>query len=954
MRLTLGPFFLGVLCAQPAPAPGADRFSRPIVVPTATDNYPNSFLGPSGHCEGFSVDLLDAVARVMDFRLQRIIKTSGDNRIALQNGELDIFQSYSYTPERESYADFSASYLDLKGGLFINRARRAEFARVSDLEARDILIVGPQSIGERFVRERLPKARISYARSGELALREIQEGRHDALFLTRLTALSAIEHYRLTEVVPLGGPLDGYDVRLCFAVRKGDAALLARLNEGLAILHRTGEFERIYRQWYGHQEARRFSRDEVAGYVTAALALALIVTLWAFFRQRELRRRISQQAREIASSRAILAEAQRLAHVGHSERTLGEHESITWSDEIYRIFERDPQLGPPRFDELMTYAVEDDRAPWGEMLRRAIRDGAPYEMEIRIAPRPGLRKIIHVRGRPTRDADGKITGLFGTAQDVTDWRHAQDALRQSEQRLRALYDTLPHALGVVEQTEGVWRLASFNPGVVRLLGLVAAPATGAAFADIGLDRGRQAYWTGLFDRSARERAAFFVEHTDHERKRDYAVTLLPFADSPQRPRCCFFVEDVTERKSKDAEIAQGRRLRAIGELVGGIAHEFNNLLTPILLKSDQLQHDPAQTAAARSELKVITEAARRSADLTRRLLAFGRTNDRSTEQIDLPVILKSNVDLVRQTIDRRIAIAQHLPPALPILCLNTGDLHQILLNLLLNARDTLAEKLVHPPSPDWLPAIEITAAVLPAHAVAPLQPVPGPAPLQWVRLTVRDNGIGMAPAVIERIFEPFYTTKQVGAGTGLGLATVWHLVADLGGRIDVDSTVGLGTAFHVCLPVHTPAASSPAPLAAPAAAPDPPAPRHVLLVEDEALISRLVIAVLRRAGHTVEHAANGQAAWELLRATPHKFDAVLMDLNMPGLSGLQLARLARSLPYTRPLFVMSGRVTEDERAELQLLKITAVIQKPFTNDELLATLTTAGMSATPFAQGSGA
>jgi two-component system, cell cycle sensor histidine kinase and response regulator CckA len=940
---------LGSASAQPDPALPVDRFSKPIIVPTSTDNYPNSFLGPSGHCEGFAVDLLDAVARVMDFRLERIERKTGEDRAALINGTIDILQSYSYSLERESYAAFSASYLDLKGGLFINKSRQREFPRVDRLDGQEILIVGPQSIGERFVHDRLPKSKIAYERSGEAALRTIQENKYAALFLTRLTALSAIEHYNLHDVVPLGGPLESYDVRLCFAVRKGDAPLLARLNEGLAILHRTGEFDRIYRKWFGTLEVERFSRDEVAGAVTAALALGLVVTLWAFFRQHELRRRVSQQAQEIAESRAILAEAQRLAHVGHSQRTLGARETITWSDEIYRIFERDPKLGPPLFDELMSYAVEDDRVRWSEVLRDASLEGKSYEMEVRIAPRPGMLKIIHVRGRPMRDASGAVTGLFGTAQDVTEWRRAQDALRQSEQLLRALYNTLPHALGVVEHIDRTWRLVSFNPGAVRLLGLPDSPAAGTAISELGLGAAREAYWTGLFDRSARENSPLFVEHTDQERKRDYAITLLPLGDSSQRPRCCFFIEDITERRLKDSEISRGRRLRAIGELVGGIAHEFNNLLTPILLKSDQLQHDPAHPPALRAELKVITDAARRSADLTRRLLAFGRTNERAAEEIDFQAILKSNVELVRQTIDRRIFISDELPPELPLLHLNSGDLHQIFLNLLLNARDTLAEKLVRSSTADWSANIEVTATVLSATTITPLQITSEPPPEKWLRVTVRDNGMGMPPTVIERIFEPFYTTKQVGSGTGLGLATVWHLVSDLGGRIDVESTVGQGSAFHVCLPVR--------PLPAKAIAPAKPGvftvssgptiSRHLLVVEDEDLISRLVLAFLRRAGHTVEHAANGHAGWELLSANPAKFDAVLMDLNMPGFSGLELARRARALPYSRPLFVMSGRVTDEERAELKRLKISAVIQKPFTNDELLSAFSAAGITSAP-------
>jgi len=197
----------------------------------------------------------------------------------------------------------------------------------------------------------------------------------------------------------------------------------------------------------------------------------------------------------------------------------------------------------------------------------------------------------------------------------------------------------------------------------------------------------------------------------------------------------------------------------------------------------------------------------------------------------------------------------------------------------------------------------------------------------------------MTPAVVERIFEPFYTTKQIGQGTGLGLATVWHVVAEFGGRVDVESTPGEGTAFHLSLPVRSRPARDgslhPFGAGAPAA---PAKPRKLLLAEDEEPVSRIVTALLRREGHTVVLATDGHNAWQQLSAAPAEFDAVIMDLNMPGLSGLDLARRARALPYDRPLVVMSGRVTEDERLELARLRIDAIINKPFTLEMLRAML----------------
>jgi len=198
---------------------------------------------------------------------------------------------------------------------------------------------------------------------------------------------------------------------------------------------------------------------------------------------------------------------------------------------MYRIFERDPKLGPPLFRRIDGVWPGRDRARWGEALRVAAnrRPGVRTRGSHRTAKRPAQD---HSHPRTRRDGhDGRAIGLFGTAQDVTASRRAEDALRQSEQLLRALYDTLPHALGVVELAADGWRLMSFNPGAVRLLGLTETPVAGAALSKLGLGDIRQSFWSGLFDRGIRERATLFVEHTDHERKRDFAITLLPLGPS---------------------------------------------------------------------------------------------------------------------------------------------------------------------------------------------------------------------------------------------------------------------------------------------------------------------------------------------------------------------------------------------------------------------------------------
>ena len=256
-----------------------------------------------------------------------------------------------------------------------------------------------------------------------------------------------------------------------------------------------------------------------------------------------------------------------------------------------------------------------------------------------------------------------------------------------------------------------------------------------------------------------------------------------------------------------------------------------------------------------------------------------------------------------------------------------------MLNLLLNARDTLMEKLALDATNSWKAHITAEGMEL-SHGAGDTTPPHGSSrpPLNWLRLTVRDNGMGMTTDVRERIFEPFYTTKEVGKGTGLGLATVWHLVTRLGGRVTVESEPGKGSAFHVWLPVTSP---KPAPPATPPPVEIRPTKTsaNILLVEDDELVAKTVLTALRRMGHQVTHQTNGNEAWDHLRSHP-AYDLLLLDLDLPGISGIEIARRARAMHYSGRVLIASGRLSESEIHELDTLQVDGKIQKPFTPQDL--------------------
>ncbi|MGC4074553.1 MAG: transporter substrate-binding domain-containing protein [Nibricoccus sp.] len=783
---------------RPEFPPIAER--QPLRVGSTSDSFPYGYLGSDGKWTGFSADLFDAVARVMNLQFEREGVSGKELHDRFRLGEFDMLQSWSQSADREAYAEFSVPFLTLQGSIFVRKD--GPIHSIEDLNGQPFAIIGVNSIAEKFLRDRSLRIKPLYVSSSDEALRLIDDGRCAGAFISHLTALAVIDRAHLKHVVMLGSPIPDYDIRHCFAVHKGDAQLLARLNEGLAILNRTGEYNAIYRKWFKRFDPEVFTGEQVVRYVLAALTLGFLAALWGFIRQRTLHKRIAGQAAELTEKESLLS---------------------------------------------------------------------------------------------------------------------------------ALYQNIPTGMCVFEtRPEGRFVL-SINPQAELTFGLSASAAVGRSLGELPLPQGLAELLAKIFLRPAVAGEILREEFKLGETRQHLLVTLVPLASSLRGfPRLCVLTEDVTRRRQLDEEIAQSRRLRAIGELVGGIAHEFNNLLTPAMLKIGEIQADWAGDARLQTEVGLIQRVVIRSSELTHRLLAFGRKSGAPLETAHLALLATSCVELLRQTIDRRIVIESSIPPTIPPLQINATDLHQALLNLLLNARDTLTDKLSLRPE-NWTPRIQISVSQLPPEAVEPPAGRERPA-LGWQRLTVRDNGQGMTPDVRERIFEPFFTTKGVGQGSGLGLATVWHTVVESGGHITVESVMGEGTAFHLVLPAYPASSSINTAPAQPVSR--LPAPSRIFIAEDEELIAQTLVTVLRRAGHQVDHAPDGAQAWDRIQDKLPGYDLLIFDINMPGLDGIELSRRVRaSARYIGKILIISGRLSPAEKDVLTGIGVDSMLSKPFTMDQ---------------------
>ena len=585
-----------------------------------------------------------------------------------------------------------------------------------------------------------------------------------------------------------------------------------------------------------------------------------------------------------------------------------------------------------RGEELTGYPEAEQRgrpiwsllAPEGaaEAQRRlqAVRSGQGVDpsFETEVVRRDGVR--VSVESNVTSVfKDGQLVGRLAVVHDISTRRRAETALRDTSQRLQTLIDAAPVAIIAMDEA---WRVVLWNKSATRMLGWNEHEVLGQAVPTIP-DHKRAEFDAAV---AQNRRGVATLYETQRRRKDGTLIDVIsstaPLVDARGRVTGSMGVlVDLAEQKQLEEQLRQSQKMEAVGQLAGGIAHDFNNLLTVIGGRTYLLLTTLPEKHPGRPNVELIQETAERAAVLTRQLLAFSRKQILALQVLDLNTIVASIERILRRLIGEHIQLVIE-PSATPgWVKVDPGQMEQVILNLSVNARDAMPEggRLT-------IRTAHVGVAEAAARTHAEIQA--GPA----VLLEVRDTGIGMTDEIRTRIFEPFFTTKPAGHGTGLGLATVYGIVKQSGGTIEVLSQPGQGSTFQIYLPrVEETEATSPT---------DAPAPRHIggsetiLLVEDAEDVRDLARDILGLMGYNLMTASNPVEAIQVSQDHSGVIHLLLTDVVMPGMSGRQLAdRLVADRPGLKVLF-MSGYTDNAIVHHGVLDPGTAFVQKPFTPDSL--------------------
>ena len=708
---------------------------------------------------------------------------------------------------------------------------------------------------------------------------------------------------------------------------------------------------------------------------------------WMIVRE-EVERKKSEES--LRRSREMLARTEGIAHIGSWEWEIAT-DTVTWSDELFHIFGIDPGGKAPSWAEHDQLYHPEDMKRLRKAVESAVSDGAPFELELRVLRQDGTGRTCLAQGFAGRTDDGKVTRLFGTLRDVTEIKALEKSLdrerRQSEREkdlllgrykrkaieMEAMFNGAELLLQdkdfettSKEIVDMCRRLTGARRGFMPLAsahgmsGAILFPDTGGSPPDDSFGKtfsgedliarvqeAGRAFHENDFPRSPLSKSmpaglgrienALFAPVMDNEK----TVGLIVLADKEGG-----FVESDSKIVSALGELAavswkqnatrqalhesamrlrQIEKLESLGNLAGGIAHDINNILSAIIGYTQLALEDVGKGSLMESHLNEVHTAGMRATELVRQILTFARRVDTEFKPVKVSLIAKEVLKLLRSTIPADIAIQSEIQSESLVLG-DVTQIHQVFLNLCTNAAQAMesegGELRVR------LRDVRLEKNVLNRHREMSIGPG------DYLEITISDTGAGIAPEQVGRIFDPYFTTKELGRGTGMGLSTVHGIVKAYNGEIVVRSQLGEGSSFTIYLPATKRRSEADKYVAKEL----PGGRESVLVVDDEAPIANMTKMILRRLGYRVTTRTDSQEALELFREGPDRFDLAITDMAMPNMTGDKLARELKKIRPDLPVVLCTGYSNKVSGKTAEQLGVAALVMKPLGRAKLAETV----------------
>ncbi|MGK5093832.1 transporter substrate-binding domain-containing protein [Deltaproteobacteria bacterium TL4] len=906
------------------------RLVKTIIV----DNYyPYTFVNAKGNPDGFSLDLAKAVAKVMGLNLEITANSWDQAQKALKAGIINFLPMMAYSKERDKIFDFSTPHT-IAYDAFFTRKNHISIESIEDLKGKKVIVMKHDQAHDYLLSSSMIKyIDLKFIDNLPDALRLLSSGEVDAALMPKLVGLIHIRDLNLNNLEPSPLIVEEYNRPFSFAVKKGNQELLGKLSFGLSILKATGQYNQLYNKWFGTLEPKGLSLKEVLKYIIGVMLvfalIGILLILWTFSLKKQVAIKTESLQDEIyvrkRAEERLKMQEQVLNNLVEGVNVFDENALLIFTNPAFdTMFQYEDGELIGKHCSLLNAGTPEEKKQTTAMIMEQIHKTGYWRGEIHNQKKDGTPFLSFAQMSAMEIAGKKHWVTI--QEDITKRKQAENELKAekefSENILQSSPDTIyvydPHTGKPIRWNNAQSEITGYSHEEIASMKTVKAWYSQEEIKRIAEELGKlnqgKKITVALNQLCKDGRSVSF----------EYRAQLVK--DEDGNPKYVVAIgRDVSERNKLEKQLRQSQKMEAIGTLAGGIAHDFNNLLVPILGYAEMTQTLVDPKGKEFRYLGNIMESADRAKDLVKKILIITRSSVGNTEAVQLKNLVDEVLTVLLASIPATIEIHQEIDFDLPLVSADPSQIYQVILNLCNNAVQAMPGK-----GELW-----IRLNRLKSHQFSQKQELI--AEEEMLCLSVQDNGCGMDSATLERIYEPFFTTKEKGAqrGTGLGLSIVSSVVKQHKGHIEVESTPGLGTIFRVYFPVlkmkETPSQKE-------AKSAFIAGNEHILLVDDDKMVNEMGTTILTGLGYRVTHFADSLEAFEAFQANPQDFRLVITDYSMPHLTGPQLMEKMKAIRPDIPILLITGYTNLETPENLEEWGCDGIISKPYELKKLSRTV----------------
>jgi len=889
-----------------------------IIFVSQSEYPPFEFINKENQSEGMCIELVHWIATEFGFKARFRDMPFLEAQQAVLTGEADVLTSLFYSKARDDYFDFSQMTWSVPALIFVP-SERPDIKELQDLNGKRVAIQHGD-YAEDFLKSKNISYTLIPTKTFTEAINMVITGQADAVIGDKQIVLYNLFSKNLMDKVKsVGEPL--YIGQNAMAVQEGKLLLQSILNKGLLRAQQNGVFSKLTLKWIGtHYTNTPKWYDKYLSFIFLGIGFLTVIILFISVLYFQLRRIVNNRTRELRISELHLKSLYKsipdLLWLKDSE---GRYLNCNHRFEQF--------FGAPEKDIVGKTDYDFVDRETADLFRfndqRAVEAGKPRINEETITyAEDGHEEMLETIKTPVYDEKGNLIGVLGIGHDITERIRAEQKLRESETFLSTIIENIPDMVFVKEMEN--LKYIRLNKAAEKLLNYTKDELIGRndydllsiEDADISTTKNREILKKGVSVDISEDKI-----HTPGGEVKILNTKKIPIYINSEKPQYLLGIsEDITERKRIEEQLAQAQKMDSIGQLAGGIAHNFNNVLTGIM-NAAQLLQSPQRNLdeKGRKYTEMILNASERASDLIGKLLTFGQKAKIPAASIDLDEILNETVDLLYGTMDRNIPISLTTQAEHKIIMGDRSGLENALLNLCINASHAIENGgEIHISSENiYLDQTYCNFSTFDIETG------------EFCKINVRDTGTGIPHENLKKIFDPFFTTKEQGKGTGLGLSAIYGIVQDHRGEILVKSEVGKGTTFSILLPCSTEKSKEEQ-----EESPVKTGNGLILLVDDEDLNRTLGSEILEQLGYNVLIAESGHEAIRIFKDKHEEIDIVILDMIMPLMTGSEAFSIMKEIDKNCKVIISSGYTHNENIDELIQNNLAKFINKPYKISEL--------------------